>query len=160
MPLTTSSVITEPMTTQMALFHAPTKADAKPAKSFRSTETKASPRSTILQRLIPTTQRVTYQFDTYGPGSEATPPLHAVAIEEQNDRESAAECDALIEQAIREEWHKAGFNRFRHLRVEVRSGDVKLGGRLDCYYHKQMAHSLIRHVHGIRTIDNDIQVNS
>lgn len=132
------------------------KTDTRPAASVRPS---GSPDSKILHRLKPSNRRMTYPFESGDSMCGDGPVMHAVAFEQQNDRESEAECDALIELAIREEWSKAGFNRFRHLRVEVRSGDVKLRGRLGCYYHKQMAHSLIRRLHGIKSIENDIQVN-
>ncbi|MFN0197830.1 MAG: BON domain-containing protein [Planctomycetaceae bacterium] len=88
------------------------------------------------------------------------PMIFAMNFERQNDAECQSECDALIEQAIREKWHESGFGRFRNLKVGVRNGKVQLRGRLDSYYHKQMAHSLIRAIDGITQIDNDILVQT
>ncbi|MDA0833510.1 MAG: BON domain-containing protein [Planctomycetota bacterium] len=110
-------------------------------------------------RFAPTMRRISYQFDDPMRETTDVPPTHTVAFEKQNDRDLQAECDTLIEQAIRDAWRNAGFGHFRHLRVEVQSGDVKLYGRLNSFYYKQMAYSLIRNVHGVRSIENEIQVD-
>lgn len=132
--------------------------DSRP-KTQRSTDGRttehSAPRTRILERLMPVTRRVTYQFDT---SEQADFVTRQFAFEEQNDREAAAECDLLIEQAIREQWLKSGFARFRTLRVEVAGGHVVLRGQVRCFYHEQMAHSLIRELKGVHSIDNEIQV--
>ncbi len=89
---------------------------------------------------------------------DTLPMTLAMNFERQNDLECQSECDSLIEQAIRERWHKSGFSRFRNLKVGVKNGKVQLRGRLDSYYHKQMAHSLIRAIDGVTQIENDILV--
>ena len=91
---------------------------------------------------------------------DTNPMIFAMNFERQNDAECQSECDSLIEQAIREKWHQSGFSRFRNLKVGVRNGKVQLRGRLESYYYKQMAHSLIRAIDGITQIDNDILVQS
>jgi osmotically-inducible protein OsmY len=59
-----------------------------------------------------------------------------------------------IDQAI----HSSPHLSRRRFHLEADSGVVRLQGTVDSYYQKQMAQEAIRHVEGVRQIDNQLQV--
>jgi osmotically-inducible protein OsmY len=46
----------------------------------------------------------------------------------------------------------------RNLRIETHSGRVTLRGEVGTFFQKQMAQEALRHVNGIREIDNELEV--
>ena len=60
----------------------------------------------------------------------------------------------LIDNAIAKNPHLS----HRKLRIETHEGRVVLLGTVNSYYQKQMAQEAIRHVHGVRQIDNQLTV--
>ena len=46
----------------------------------------------------------------------------------------------------------------RKVRVEFRENEVVLSGRLDSYFHKQMAQESIRAIGGVLRVHNEIEV--
>lgn len=48
--------------------------------------------------------------------------------------------------------------RTRTVEFETQDGHVKLQGEVKTFYQKQMAQELLRTVHGVKSIENQIQV--
>jgi osmotically-inducible protein OsmY len=48
----------------------------------------------------------------------------------------------------------------RKVRVELRENEVVLSGVLGSYFHKQMAQESVLSIHGVRRVDNQIEVVS
>ena len=63
--------------------------------------------------------------------------------------------DSLISKAMQKDPHL----RRRNLRFETEQGRVVLRGTVSSYYQKQMAQEALRHVEGVDSIENQLEVN-
>ena len=73
---------------------------------------------------------------------------------------SATEFDSPIADVVFVALRNTGYVQLRDLHVHVDGQDVILRGRLPSYYLKQIAHSVVLAVPGVRTIHDAIDVVS
>ena len=86
-----------------------------------------------------------------------TPPTAATAAPRQiTDDHSKTPIEDLAIRQIEEHPYFRG--RAHTIDVEYRSGTLILSGRLPSFYLKQMLQEVLRHVDGIKQIDNRIDV--
>ena len=68
---------------------------------------------------------------------------------------SSQQFDQLVRDAITRSPHLSQKN----LRLETVEGRVILKGQVGSYYQKQMAQEALRHVEGVKSIDNHLEVS-
>jgi osmotically-inducible protein OsmY len=59
-----------------------------------------------------------------------------------------------IDRAISLNPHLAG----RHVTIEANQGRIRLLGIVNSYYQKQMAQEAVRHIEGVDTVENELEV--